>query len=66
MATTRTRLLSGVRVSALVVAELRAAQREGRRLDGRAMEQAARWAVAELWLLGLYGRAFRRKRAAYR
>jgi hypothetical protein len=62
----RHRLLSGVRVSILVLEELRSAQREGRPYDAPLMMVSAQWAEAKLRgiVVAYYKR--QRRRAGYR
>jgi hypothetical protein len=61
----RHRLLSGVRVSILVLEELRSAQREGRPYDAPLMMVSAQWAEAKLRevVVAYYER--KRRRAGY-
>jgi hypothetical protein len=62
----RHRLLSGVRVSILVLEELRSAQREGRPFDAPLMMVSAQWADAKLREIVREHYIRQRRRAGYR
>jgi hypothetical protein len=62
----RHRLLSGARVSLLVIEEIRAAQKEGRPFDAVAAHAMAIWAQGELRIVVLQGQIERKRKAGYR